>query len=265
MAATGEATALAQIIAAVARAQNSRAEIQRLGDRVSAIFVPAVVVIALATGLWWGFAPEQAQASSAWMAKFLWPVALPAGVLGAAFIHAAAVLIIACPCAMGLATPVAIMAGTNAAARRGILIRDGVALERAGRITALVFDKTGTLTQGKPVVADQEVFSDGDQPPLIPAIKLAAALARGSNHPISRAVAGLQPGDFPFTDWREIRGAGVQAEIQLDPAPASPTRVRLGSLRWLRESGIDLDRGKPFEEKWAAQGGAILPFEIRKV
>ena len=145
--ATGEATALAQVIAAVARAQNSRAEIQRLGDRVSSVFVPVVVTVALATGLWWGLAPDQAQHVSTWLAKYLWPVALPASALAAALIHAAAVLIVACPCAMGLATPVAIMAGANAAAQRGILIRDGIALERAGKITALIFDKTGTLTQ----------------------------------------------------------------------------------------------------------------------
>ncbi len=133
--ATGEATALAHIIAAVERAQNSRAEIQRLGDRVSSVFVPVVMLIALATGLWWAFAPQQARACQRLARAVSVARALPESALAAAFIHAAAVLIIACPCAMGLATPVAIMAGTNAAARRGILIRDGVALERAGRIT----------------------------------------------------------------------------------------------------------------------------------
>ncbi len=258
MVATGEATALAQIIAAVARAQNSRADIQRIGDRVSAIFVPVVVAIALATGLWWGFAPHAANAVSGWMANYLWPAAVPAGALASALIHAAAVLIIACPCAMGLATPVAIMAGTNAAARRGILIRDGVALERAGRITALIFDKTGTLTQGKPVVTGQEVFSTRDKWPAELPIKLAAALARGSNHPVSQAVAKLEAGDFAFTDWEEVRGAGVQARIQLDHFQPSPVLVRLGSLRWLREAGVDLNPGKALEEKWGGQGGTLL-------
>jgi P-type Cu+ transporter len=255
--ATGEATALAQVIAAVARAQNSRAEIQRLGDRVSSVFVPVVVTIALATGLWWGFAPGQAQGVSTWLAKYLWPVALPASALAAALIHAAAVLIIACPCAMGLATPVAIMAGTNAAARRGILIRDGVALERAGRITALIFDKTGTLTQGKPVVAAKQTYASGNRL-AVDEIKLAAALAQHSNHPISQAVAKLEPGDFSLTEWQEVRGAGVQARLRLDNIQSTPIVLRLGSLRWLRESGVNLDPAKAFEVEWAGKGGTLL-------
>ena len=150
--ATGEATALAHIIAAVQRAQTSRADIQRLGDRVSNVFVPVVVAIALAAGLWWGLAPESASHVHDALAHFFWHAHAPVGA-AAGFIIAAAVLIIACPCAMGLATPAAIMAGANAAARRGILIRDGVALEKAGKITAVIFDKTGTLTDRQTGVA----------------------------------------------------------------------------------------------------------------
>src|ERR1043166_429018 len=153
--ATGEATALAHIIEAVQRAQTSRANIQRLGDRASSVFVPVVVCVAVLAGLWWGLAPEQAHRVHAFLAGFLWPAHPPAGALSAAVVAVAAVLIVACPCAMGLATPAAIMAGSNAAAQRGILIRDGVALEKAGEVTAVVFDKTGTLTAGKmSVVAD---------------------------------------------------------------------------------------------------------------
>ena len=154
--ATGGTTALAHIIAAVQRAQTSRANIQRLGDRVSNVFVPIVVFVAIAAGLWWGLAPESAKQVHVWLAQFLWPSQPPAGELAAAFITAAAVLIVACPCAMGLATPAAIMASANAAARRGILIRDGVALEKAGQVTAVIFDKTGTLTFGKPEVVAVE-------------------------------------------------------------------------------------------------------------
>ena len=146
--ATGEETALAHIIAAVQRAQTSRANIQRLGDRVSSVFVPLVVAVALAAGLCWGLAPDWARQVHDSLARFLWAAHLPEGPLAAAFIIAAGVLIIACPCAMGLATPAAIMAGSNAAAQRGILIRDGVALEKAGRVTAVLFDKTGTLDVG---------------------------------------------------------------------------------------------------------------------
>ncbi len=255
--ATGETTALAGIIAAVERAQNSRAEIQRLGDRVSAVFVPVVVLIALATGLWWGLEPAQARQTSVWLAKYLWPPALPATALAAALIHAAAVLIVACPCAMGLATPIAIMAGTNAAARRGILIRDGVALERAGQITALVFDKTGTLTRGKPMVAAKQTCDSANRPK-INEMKLAAALARLSQHPVSQAVATLDAGDFPFTDWEEVRGSGVQARLRLEPSPSVAMIVRLGSLRWLQESGVDVEPARPFEAEWSAKRSAIL-------
>jgi Cu+-exporting ATPase len=151
--ATGEATALAHIIAAVRRAQTSRTNLQRLGDRVSNVFVPVVVLIALVAGLAWGFAPTAAQAMHDALAPFLWPAHPPTGA-AAGFIIAAAVLIIACPCAMGLATPAAIMASANAAAARGILIRDGVALEKAGQVSAVIFDKAGTLTQGQLAVAE---------------------------------------------------------------------------------------------------------------
>jgi Cu+-exporting ATPase len=255
--ATGEATALAHIIAAVARAQNSRADIQRLGDRISNVFVPIVVLIAIVTGLWWGLYPEQAAQPGAWLGRYLWAVIPPHSALAAAFMHAAAVLIVACPCAMGLATPVAIMAGTNAAARHGILVRDGGALERAGRLTAVIFDKTGTLTQGKPAVVKEETYISGGQRPALPEIKLAAALARRSNHPISQAVGKLYPDDFPFTEWQEVRGAGVRAKLRPDNFQSTLT-VRLGSLRWLRESGVDLERGQAFENEWAKKGSTLL-------
>ena len=159
--ATGDATALAQIIAVVQRAQSSRANIQKLGDQVSAVFVPIVVLVALGTGLWWGLAYDSALRTATTLLPWLRPEHFPASPLAAAFIHAAGVLIVACPCAMGLATPAAIMAGVNAAARRGILIRDGAALEKSGRITAVLFDKTGTLTKGKLTVAAVEVTAPG--------------------------------------------------------------------------------------------------------
>jgi Cu+-exporting ATPase len=297
--ATGEETALAHIIASVQRAQTSRANIQRLGDRVSGVFVPVVVSIAIAAGLWWGLAPESATRVHDWLGQFLWhahPVGAAAG-----FIIAASVLIIACPCAMGLATPAAIMAGSNAAARRGILVRDGVALEKAGRITAVVFDKTGTLTFGKPEVAAIGTPSTSsarfDSVPvraelvLGAPIALAAALARHSTHPISQALAKLSSENVETTDWKEIRGAGVEGNIE-QPMPniehrtsniehrtsniehpisiksgniqhptsniQHPLRARLGSLRWLRESGVDIAKGENFINEWSAQGATIV-------
>ncbi len=284
--ATGEATALAHVIAAVQRAQSSRANIQRLGDRVSNVFVPVVVLAAVASALWWGLAYEQAHAVSQWLAQYLWAVHPPATALAAAFIIAAAVLIIACPCAMGLATPAAIMAGTNAAARRGILIRDGVALEKAGRVTAVMFDKTGTLTQGKPAVAKFEPLpAEGISLTPEVTLRLAATLARRSNHPLSQAVAKLSNEDVPVADWQEVRGAGVMAKVAdaalhrlgssrgeeahssspefnqsllTSAATSKDALVRLGSLRWLAESGVELARGQAFAAEWSAQGATIL-------
>src|SRR5437762_14036987 len=188
--ATGEATALARIIAVVQRAQNSRANIQKLADRVSNVFVPVVVLIALATALWWGLAYEHALKVGQTIEPFLWPVHFPSAALAAAFIQAAAVLIVACPCAMGLATPAAIMAGTNVAAQRGILIRDGAALEKSGTITAVVFDKTGTLTQGR-VSIGAMAFRRADSPSSVPLERIAAGLAAPSKHRLSQAVAAI--------------------------------------------------------------------------
>lgn len=246
--ATGAATALAQIIAMVQRAQTSRAAIQKLGDQVSAVFVPVVVLMALATGLWWGLAYESALRTATALLPFLPVGHFPPSPLAAAFIHAAGVLIVACPCAMGLATPAAIMAGVNAAARRGILIRDGAALEKSGCITAVLFDKTGTLTEGKlAVAATLEMRPDGQ-----PAKETAAALAAPSNHPLSRALASLPAAAKPmaFSNWREVRGAGLEAAAQ-------GAVWRLGSLRWLSEAGAAA-APTAFVAEWTGRGATVL-------
>ena len=276
--ATGEETALAHIIAAVQRAQTSRANIQRLGDRVSSVFVPLVVAVALAAGLCWGLAPDWAKHVHDLLARFLWAAQPPEGPLAAAFIIAAGVLIIACPCAMGLATPVAIMAGSNAAAQRGILIRDGVALEKAGQVTAVLFDKTGTLTSGKPEVVkawergeirnpNTEARRESEIQASV--VRLAAALASHSAHPISQAVARLSPDGLALTSWQEVRGAGVQASLAPNhQSPItnyqSPVTARLGSVRWLQESGVDLALGQAFIAEWAFQGATVVGLAVEK-
>ena len=281
--ATGEETALAHIIAAVQRAQTSRANIQRLGDRVSSVFVPVVTVIALAAGLCWGLAPDWTNHLHDSLGRFLWPAHPPASPLAAAFIIAAGVLIIACPCAMGLATPAAIMAGSNAAAQRGILIRDGVALEKAGQVTAVLFDKTGTLTAGKPEVVEvwergevRRPKTEGRRKPedtkaegQASAMPLAAALASHSGHPISQAIARLSPERPAVADWQELRGAGVQARIEPDrQSPIdnhqSPVTARLGSVRWLQESGVDLAPGQAFLAEWASQGATVVGLAVER-
>ncbi|MFM1768118.1 MAG: Cation transport ATPase [Verrucomicrobiota bacterium] len=251
---TGDRTALARIIDAVQRAQTSRAHIQRLGDQVSRVFVPTVILVAFAAGLAWGLAPETARHWHAALAPAGWHFAPPPGTLAGAIHVVASVLIIACPCAMGLATPAAIMAAANAAARRGILIRDGVALEKAGTLTTVLFDKTGTLTAGHPEV----VFSEFAHPE---GRSLAAQLARASTHPLSRAAAAhLDPphANPPHhappaagSEIREVRGRGIESRQNGQDG-------RLGSLGWLQESGVDTRPATTFVQRATAEAASVI-------
>jgi Cu+-exporting ATPase len=170
---------------------------------------------------------------------------------------------------MGLATPAAIMAGSNAAARRGILIRDGVALEKAGKITAVIFDKTGTLTSGKPEVAEigtpnkssksiEGNPTHADQERGGPAA-LAAALAQHSTHPISQAIGKLAAANVDITNWKEIRGAGVEGMVTHgDSSVTESALMRLGSLRWLQQAGVIVANGESFINEWSANGATIV-------
>jgi Cu+-exporting ATPase len=207
--AVGTETVLARVAALVAAAQASRAPVQRLVDRVSAVFVPVVIGLALLTGLGW------------WLGG--------AG-LDVAIMHAVTVLVVACPCALGLATPAAIMAGTGAAARAGILLRDAEAIERAGAITLVAFDKTGTLTEGRPALVAALPAAGQDRAGLL---RLAGALQQGSEHPLARAVlAEAGAGLPPVAAFRALPGRGVEGQIE-------GRNLRLGSPRLLAESGLD--------------------------
>jgi Cu+-exporting ATPase len=171
---------------------------------------------------------------------------------------------------MGLATPAAIMAGSNAAAQRGILVRDGVALEKAGEVSAVLFDKTRTLTVGKPDVVEVWSVSTraADSHGGIPSVafpeqsgvtlvrNLAAALARPSGHPISKVVAGLAAEQMDLLEWQEIHGAGVRAKKRNELE--GWVEARLGSLRWLGEGGADLELGKEFINRWSSVGASIV-------
>jgi Cu+-exporting ATPase len=211
--AVGQETVLSQIIRLVEDAQAAKAPIQRLVDQVSAVFVPVVLAIGLATLLGW-----------------LWA---GAGI-EAALIHAVAVLVIACPCALGLATPAAIMAGTGVAARHGILIKDAQALEIAHRIDTVAFDKTGTLTVGQPRLAAFVAAAGVDE---ADALAAAATLQTGSEHPLARAVVGaarergLSTGQPDAV--RAVPGRGSEGEV-------GPRSFLLGSLRWMEELGVGL-------------------------
>jgi len=238
--ATGEATALAHIIAAVQRAQTSRADIQRLGDRISNVFVPIIIGIALAAGIFWGIHSGAEKA----------------------FVIAAGILIVACPCAMGLATPAAIMAAANAAARRGILIRDGVALEKAGKITTILFDKTGTLTVGSPKVMTTHDFPD-EFPKTLNSDsihELAASLASQSNHPLSKAVSMWNSERHPIKDFKEFSGRGITA---LSPVDNDNSHLlQLGSLLWLESEGVQVQIGKDCYEQWMNRGSTVIGFAV---
>ncbi|MES2015066.1 MAG: heavy metal translocating P-type ATPase [Pseudomonadota bacterium] len=207
--AIGSETVLARIIRAVEDAQAAKAPIQRLVDQVSALFVPAIVGIALLTfGLWWGLHGD-------------WRVAL---------INAVAVLVIACPCALGLATPTAIMAGTGVAARHGILIKDAEALELLHGVQVIAFDKTGTLTAGKPrLVAHKAV--DGTDDALL---ALAAAVQQGSEHPLARAVLDAAGSVLaPATGTTAVAGLGVTASV-------NGVALALGNARLMAQHGVDI-------------------------
>ena len=238
--AVGSHTQLAQIIRLVEKAQGSKAAIQKLADKISSIFVPAVVSIALVTFVaWWAMGAS----------------------INSALINAVAVLVISCPCALGLATPTALVVSTGRAAQSGILIRDAEALERTHKLSVLLLDKTGTLTTGKPGVTD-----------LLPALgisdaellKTAASLAQGSTHPLSRALtdqaAKLQIMTSPGININELGGMGLQADIDGQPC-------LLGSPTFARQSDIAIDEQEILHLQQqgksvvvVARGGALLGY-----
>lgn len=256
----GEETALARIIQVVERAQSSRANIQRLGDQVSSIFVPIVILMALATLFGWLFWPAGMRTIAETLQPYLWTTHIFPSALAAAVVHGVAVLIVACPCAMGLATPAAIMAGTNAAAARGILIRDGVALEKSGTITALAFDKTGTLTKGEPGLVDHEVSSGKLTEETFQS--LAVSLTEKSTHPLSCAIArhwdSSDAKRILMENWSEQSGAGVQAFAIDAEKGDNSSCYRLGSLKWLEQSGVHIKTGDSFRENWMSKGATVV-------
>lgn len=256
----GEDTALARIIRVVEHAQNSRARIQKLGDRVSSVFVPIVVLLALVTVVGWTLWPEGMRLVTETFEPWLWHASIAESVLATAIIHGVSVLIVACPCAMGLATPAAIMAGANAAAARGILIRDGEALEKSGQVSVLAFDKTGTLTEGKPALVDTCILDDAmDQDAVL---ALAASIASRSAHPLSQAVAGAvdhaDSNAVHWEHWSEQAGAGLRASRSQPDTGTEHETVMLGSLAWLEGSGIALEGSEGFQQNWMSQGASVI-------
>ncbi len=236
----GAETTLAGVIRMVEQAQGSKAPIQRLADTVSGVFVPAVLVIAALTFIGWsvagyalGFAPAANMGSA--LATSPWIVALVAAI---------AVLVVACPCALGLATPTAIMVGTGQGAERGVLIKDGDSLERLERVTDLVLDKTGTITRGKPQLTDVTLAA-GAALDEARALRLAASAEAVSEHPLARAiVAGADRRGLALEagveGFRAIPGGGVEARVAGHP-------TLIGSRRLLLERGVDAASIRAFE------------------
>ena len=208
----GKDTALSQIIQLVEQAQGSKAPIAKLADKVSGVFVPIVIVLALVSGLAWYFLGQES-----------WVFALTITI---------SVLVIACPCALGLATPTAIMVGTGKGAENGILLKSGEALEEANHVNMVVFDKTGTITNGTPVVTDVVTADNADADALI---RLAASLEVASEHPLGEAIvakakeqgAALEE----VTNFEAIPGFGIKGHV-------GETLVFLGNEKWMRENGL---------------------------
>jgi Cu+-exporting ATPase len=226
--AVGAESMLSRITRMVAEAQGAKAPIQRLVDRISAVFVPAVLVIAALTVAGW------VVAGHGWEAAIL---------------HAVAVLVIACPCALGLATPTAIMVGTGVGAKNGFLIRDAAALEMAGATTIMAFDKTGTLTIGKPrlteIITVPGIMRDA-------ALGLAAALQQGANHPLAHAVVEAAQGVslMPSRDLTTLPGRGVSGQV-------AGHALLLGNARLMQERNIDVTSLRDAAERLLGQGNSI--------
>jgi Cu+-exporting ATPase len=233
----GKDTALAQIINMVKRAQNSKPPIGRLADVISAYFVPVVMIIAVMSALAWlnfGPAPEVAFA----------------------IVSATTVLIIACPCALGLATPMSVMVGVGKAAEAGVLIRNGEALQSASKITTMVLDKTGTITEGAPKVTDVVIASDHNQDDVL---SLAASLESGSEHPLAMAIVeSAKETGVPIhsvTDFESIAGKGVAATL-------NSQRLLFGNEKLMKEKSIELHHYVDKAQRLAAEAKTPMYFAI---
>ena len=227
----GQASTLARIVTLMKEAQGSQAPIQRLADRISAVFVPVVLSIAIATFAVWMIATEPAS-------------------LGAALTAAVAVLIIACPCAMGLAVPTAVMVASGRGAAAGVLIKGGEPLERLSGIDTVVFDKTGTLTEGQPRVVDSWIASNQDRDVTLGRI---AAVESRSEHPLARAIVAFAgPREFPAANSvSAIAGKGVGASVDGHD-------VLVGTAALLRESGVDVTAVTARVDAWSKDARTVV-------
>jgi Cu+-exporting ATPase len=222
----GRDSVLQNLVRMVREAQGSKSDVQRLADRISSVFVPAVIVVALLTLLGWGLLGRS------------W---------GAGVLNAAAVLIIACPCALGLATPMAVAVATSRGARAGLLVREASAYERMDGLRTVVLDKTGTVTEGRPTVVDVFALPGWDNERLL---RVAGAAESGSEHPIARAVAE-HAGGADVTDFRAVRGQGVGATVE-------GRSVHVGTPRFLAGAGVDVAPLSAAADRWEREAKTVI-------
>jgi Cu+-exporting ATPase len=229
----GGDTLLAQIVRMVGEAQRSRAPIQRLADRIAAYFVPGVVLVAL-------------------LAFVAWSVWGPEPRLAHALVSAVAVLIIACPCALGLATPMAIMVGSGRGATAGVLVKNAEALERLEKVDTLVVDKTGTLTEGRPKLVSVVTFGGTSESD---AVRLAAALERSSEHPLAAAIVSAARDRAievsSAVDFRSVSGKGIVGQVD-------GVRVALGSLAMMEDAGVNTDTAQSKADAFRRDGQTVI-------
>ena len=236
----GTDTVLAQIVKLVQDAQGSKAPIQRLADRVTGWFVPVVIAIAIATFV-------------------LWFIVM--GNISLALITTVGVLIIACPCALGLATPTSVMVGTGKGAENGILIKGAESLELAHKLQTIVLDKTGTITQGKPTVTDYQAVRGISNGAELKLLRLVAAVERNSEHPLAEAVVryaqsqDIEPAEA--RDFEAVAGSGVQGVV-------SDRLVQIGTQRWMRELGIHTDELQKQKDIWEAEAKTVVLIAVDK-
>jgi Cu+-exporting ATPase len=240
----GSETVLGQIIQMVSKAQNSKPPISHLADKVSSIFVPTVMIIAVITALaWYNFGPQPAVVNM--------------------LITATSVLIIACPCALGLATPISTMIGVGKAAESGGLIRNGDALQKASSINIVVLDKTGTITQGNPSVVNTQFWNENGQVTLgdasnSPLLSLIKSVEEGSTHPLAKAVINYceEVTAAPLVENIEsLTGLGIQATY-------NGQQVLVGSHKLMTKYSIDTERGDSFSSKWESQANTVIYVSI---
>jgi len=233
----GRDTVLAQIIDMVRTAQNTKPEIARLVDKISAVFVPVVILIAVISAIIWYFMGPEPR-------------------LSYTFVTSMTVLIIACPCALGLATPISIMVGVGKAARHGILIRNGDALQQVGKLTTIVFDKTGTITAGKPQVTSVHAIAEFSEEQVL---QYAASLETGSEHPLAAAIlSAAEQGSLNLldtTDFHAEVGKGIQASI-------NDQLVLFGNKAMLKQHGITLGDARLHMEQLANEGETVMCLAI---